>query len=295
MRTRLLISGLLLCGAFVGCTRPVAREFSDDEILLSVGDSILRQHEVVAMIPVGLQKEDSAAMFEAIVRDWVQTQLLARTVGEEDPASIERIDRMTADYRRKLLLLQYIRNLESRGDGEVPESLVRDYYDAHPEEFRLERDIVKGIFLKINASSPRKDDIIKWMNAGDEVAVGKIERYGMNDALAYEYFPDRWVDVSSMPEMSPLRISGALTSPEPGRTYESQYGGMLYLLRVTDRVAAGEKMPYDFASARIREILRSGQRRESEAALMRTLAQRSIDNGKLKGGKYDVNKLINKK
>jgi len=255
---------------------------------------VLRVPDVVARIPVGLQPEDSAAMFDAIVLNWTRTQLLRNAVDGEDAAMMDKIDRMVDDYRHKLLLLQYIRNLESKGDGEVPESAVKEYYDTHRDEFRLERDLVKGLFMKIDASSAQKDRLKRWMSRADDVSVGKIEKYGMNDAIAYEYFLDRWVDISSLPEMTPLRMSGALDNPEAGGDYEAQSGGVCYLLHVAEKIPAGEIMPYDFAAPQIRENIRSGQRRDSEEALMRTLAQRSKDSGVLRAGSYDIDKLLQK-
>lgn len=285
-------AALVLLG---GCSRSGSDSLRKEHVLVSVGDSVLALPDVVACIPVGLHEADSMAMFEAIVREWIQTRLLEHSVRGVDPASLEHIDHQARDYRRRMLLLQYIRNLEDVGDGEIPEHLVREYYDSHSRELQLDRPIAKGIFLRIDASSPERERVERWMSAADKSSVAKIEKYAIGDATGYEYFLDRWVDVLSLPEFAPLRISGALADIKAGGNYAARSGGMLYLLHISEKLDSGSRMPYDFAAPRIREVIRSGNRRESEAALMRTLVQRSSESGLLRGYDYDITKLINKK
>lgn len=77
-----------------------------DDILLQIGDSILTQQAVVEQIPNGLSANDSVNLFDAIVKDWVNTLLLQK-VAEENLPNLEKINQMVDDYRSKLIILEY--------------------------------------------------------------------------------------------------------------------------------------------------------------------------------------------
>ena len=127
----LLIVALL--GASSGCRReservdgePASRDFE----LLSVGDSALMLSDVVSRIPQGISEADSAAMFASIVDAWVQDMLLTDVAADNLP-DLERIERMVADYRNRLIMMEYRKRMKQDARHAPTDDEIRRYYEC---------------------------------------------------------------------------------------------------------------------------------------------------------------------
>ena len=84
----------LLAFPFCSCRPGGSTAKSDGEVLVQVGDSTLLLSDVLLKIPVGLSPEDSAALFNSIVGDWVRDLVLS-DYAEKNIPDLARIDRMT--------------------------------------------------------------------------------------------------------------------------------------------------------------------------------------------------------
>ena len=131
-----------------------------DDILLQIGDSILTQQAVVEQIPNGLSANDSVNLFDAIVKDWVNTLLLQK-VAEENLPNLEKINQMVDDYRSKLIILEYRKLMAAGKDFQISEDSIRQYYDLHKKEFKLKKPIVKGLFVKVPQNAAELKNVKK--------------------------------------------------------------------------------------------------------------------------------------
>lgn len=91
------------------------QQVDDREILISMGDSVLTIQQVVSRIPVGLEAADSAALFGKIVDSWIEGMVLSELAREKLP-DLPVIERKVADYRNRLITMEYLRRMrEGRG------------------------------------------------------------------------------------------------------------------------------------------------------------------------------------
>ena len=110
--TSAVLAGVSLCASCGGNEVP---EKTDDDILVSVGDSSLTLREVLADIPSGISPEDSTEMFHAIVDNWIR-DLMLYGVAVKNVPDIDRIERLVNDYRNNLIIASYLRQMEESGE-----------------------------------------------------------------------------------------------------------------------------------------------------------------------------------
>ncbi len=265
-----------------------------DMPLVTVGDSTLNLYDVLARIPGNVTPEDSAAMFAGIVDTWLQDMLL-REVAQENAIDLDRIDRMAADYRNRLIINEYIRRMKSSRGDKAAEEQVKAYYDANSAEMTLESPLVKGVYIKLPSDADRLDDVRRWVRSSSAASIDEIEKYGLKGAIQYEYFKDKWVDWQEIAAQIPYRFGDPDKFIAAHRFFETSDRNSTYLLRITESIPSGSRMPYDFAAPLIRESLVQSQREQYGRSLLETFAENALKNGLLSTPGYDIktHQLIN--
>ena len=299
MKTHVAIAiGSLMAMTLVqGCRSKTEAEAQTDnsDVLISVGDSALLMRDVLRNIPAGMDSEDSVALFNAVVDGWLERMLL-EDFAKENVEDLERIEKLTADYRKKLIIASYRRQLREAGTSEVAEERVKEYFKSHRGEMVLERPVVKGLYVKLPSDSKRIGDVRRWIMTATPDALDNLERYGLVEAAEYSFFEDSWTDWELLARQIPYRFGNADEFVAKSMNFETSYRGMTYLLHIKEYIHSGERMPYEVAAPMIRERLESLGGEEYERKLMESLYGKARKEGKLQFVNYDPlnHKLIQK-
>lgn len=260
----------------------------DDELLVVVGDSSLYLRDVLLRIPGGLSEADSAAMFDAVVNSWVERVLL-EDFGRRNIDDMDRIDRLTAEYRNRLIAESYRRQLRENRNSGVSDESIADYYKAHKDELLLESPVIKGIYLKIPSNAANLDNIRRWVFSGTSDGIDNLEKYGLTDALQYSFFEDRWMDWQRVARQIPYRFFEDDAFVESTDNFETEYQGVTYLLHISDFIRSGEAMPEEYATPVIAELLDSRSAADFESGILSSLYRSAVKEGRLK--QYGYKKL----
>ena len=269
-----------------GCRHETLTADAREEVLLQMGDSVLTMRDVLVQMPPGLAKEDSAELFNAIVDSWIQNQLLT-DFAEETLPDMDRINRLVEKYRRQLIIAEYRRNVRSSQAEKVPEKDVKAYYEQHADELVLEQPLVKGIYMKVPDEVAESGELSRLMAHPTEESVDRLEKVGVEQAIQYDYFIDKWVDWEQISAQIPYRFFDADAFVEETADFSTSYNGATYLLHLTEHIHSGERMPYEFAEPKIREILSRTRNDDYERRLMTGLYKRALREGRLKKIGYD--------
>lgn len=265
--------------------QPVAKP-ANDLVLMSVGDSALTLSKVVARIPEGLSEADSTALFNSIVDAWIQDMLLTKVAAENIP-DMERIDRMTADYRNRLIMMEYRKRMKEDSRKAISDDEVKSYYEAHADDMRLEHPVIKGIYIKVPSNAERIENVRQWVFSASKESIDKLEKYGLKGAMQYDWFADRWVDWEIIADQIPYRFYDADAFVESTVNFETEYNGSTYFLHISEYLKSGDVMPYSFATEQIRDMLSEKYKRDSESRLMRSLFKKAVEDGSLKPVGFD--------
>ncbi|MFG6388023.1 MAG: peptidyl-prolyl cis-trans isomerase [Muribaculaceae bacterium] len=248
------------------------------DAVAAVGGSVLTTAEVAANVPPMLAPDDSATMARAYVRRWVDARLVSDVAASD--IDMEQIDRLTEEYRLELIMDSYRRIMASRADAaEFGIDSLKAYYNAHADEFVLERPLVKGIYLKVADQAPQLPRLRRLYRSDRPVDLDQLEKEATG-AIHYDYFRDRWVDWEQIETRIPYDFaSGADSFLRSGRPLEVSAGGFTYLLCISEYIGAGSAMPFEAARPLVRERLLNARRRQFDVVLLNGLRQRALERG----------------
>lgn len=257
-----------------------------NDMLLTVGDSTLTMADVLRRVPAGIDRADSMRIIESLCDSWLRTRLL-EDLGRRNIPDMDDIDRLAQDYRNRLIVMRYCRMMREDNPSSVDEDSVRRYYLHHRAGMLLDRPLVKGIYIKVADDAAQLSDVRRWVRTASQSAVDNLERYGLRNAMQYDYFMDAWADWESIADRIPYRFGDAETFLKDNRDFETTAAGAIYMLHVSDYLPAGSPMPYSFAAARIRELLAARSDEQFERELINSLYREARKAGRLDKGLYD--------
>lgn len=256
---------------------------SDEDIVAQYRDTILRVSDIVRQLPQGLSATDSITLSQAIIDQWIDGFLINDLAGSQID-DMERVDRLTETYRRSLIADSYRRKMRASGVQPIDRKGITDYYRRHRLELKLERPIVKGLFIKIPSSSRYGEGVRKWMREADATAVDELENIGLNETAQFHYFADVWIDWDVISEKIPYRFGNPDQFVETNRDFETEHNGTLYLLHISDYRHSGGLMPEEYATPIIEDRIKNNHLADYERGLLGALRSTAIEKGILKTG-----------
>ena len=276
-------ASIVLMAALAASCHNAPTEPASPDVLAVVGAAQLTVADLRQAMPGGLAEADSLEFVNAFVDSWIDDQLIG-TVAAKNIANTQEIDKMVADYRRQLILNEY-RRLKLNEDPElaIPADSIAAYYADHSGEMRLEEPMLRGIYIKMPNDAHHLADVKKWYRSTKTDDIDKLEKVGLDDAIHYDYFRDRWIPWTQIETKIPQAI--ATTSLRKGFTFELDEGGFTYLLSVSDYLPAGAPMPLEAAEPIIREKLTALKRVEIDAKLRHQLREQALKDGTLQRAK----------
>lgn len=281
---------MLLIGMIASCSRDSREDDAEsDDVVISFDDQVLTMTDILSRMPSGIDGEDSVALVEGIADNWLEERLL-EDAALDNIGDDARIEKMVADYRRRLLVAEYRKRVRaSISEKNIASDSLKAYYMRHVEEYRLDRPVVKGVFVKMPAASEWVDDVRRWLAAADQRSIDKLEKHALADALQYEFFADTWQDWEAISNQIPYHFADADAFVKSHRDFETTYGSNIYFLHIGDFLPSGSPMPYEIAAVQIKVALADAARGNSEKQIILSLRQRAEKEGRLKYNLPSIN------
>lgn len=275
-------------GLTVGCGhRSNDSAVTDRNIVAQYRDSVLLLSDIVRQLPPGITSADSSALIKKIAEQWIEGFLIEDLAASQID-DMERINTLTADYRRSLIADSYRRKMRRKGIQPVDMEGVKAYYKQHISELSLERPIVKGLYIRVPASSKHIDEIRQWMKNADPDSYDALENTGRREATAFRYFADQWIDFDVIAGEIPQKLGDADQFVEKTIDFETELNGTIYILHLTDYRKSGSIMPEEYAAPIIEDRMKALHLAEYEAGLIKALRSTAIDKKILKEGSYII-------
>lgn len=277
MRLRLPI--LIVSLFFLSCNKKL--NVKETDALVKVGNKTLYRDTVEDNIPAGLSEEDSVITAEHFIRTWID-EILLYDIALKNCNDKENIDQLVENYRKSLLIYQYEEQLvNEKLSKTIDEQSIYDYYNRNKEKFKLERSLIKGIFLKVPANAPQVNEIRTWYKSTSSASREKLEKYRLNNIVIYDYFVDRWVDFENLANHWRVNSMDKTDFTVQKKTMEKQDDHYFYFLNITDCLQAGSNAPYEFIKPTIREILFNQQKIDFLKKTKEELFQRGLNKGNI--------------
>lgn len=263
-----------------GCTETV--DHKGKTPLVQVGDNYLYMEDVMAVTPPGISEKDSAEMADRYIKNLIYDMLLyAKAEGNiPDDAGI---NELVNSYRRELITHTYIEQIVSQEvENLIPDSEVEEYYNENKDAFLAVEPYIKGLYIKVPKTASGISQVRQWYRDGSERSVDKIEKYGLRNAVDYEYFYDRWRSVNDFFLRLPTDADKEKNNIGKNKNIELSDSAFYYFLHIEDYLGKGEILPLEYAGKDIREIIMNNKRVEFITKMKKDLYDEACDNNDIK-------------
>ena len=277
MNIRYFLSIIVVSLFIVACSQN--SNIKDKNALVKVGTKVLYKNVLDENIPKGLSKEDSTIAAENFIHSWVR-DIVLYNVATKNLYDRDNIDRLVEAYRKSLLIYQYEEQLvNEKLTGEIDEQALSDYYNQNNDKLKLDRPLVKGLFLKVPVTAPQLDEIRVWYQSATPDSREKLEKYSVNNNMVFNDFVDKWIDFNEAIDNFPKEQLDKENLKIQKGTLERQDDNFCYFMNITDFLLPGDNAPYEYAKSTIREILINQRKIEFLKKTEEDLYQRAIDKG----------------
>ena len=272
----LLLITLLCCGA---CKEQY--DHKGKTALVEVDGNFLYKEDLMSVLPVGLSKDDSILFAEHYIRSWAEEILLYEKAANNIPDNVD-VDKLVENYRKALIMHTYQQELiNQKLTNDISEQEIADYYEKNKELFKLESPLIKGLFIKVPLTAPQLNNVRRWYKTEKQDAVESLEKYSLQNAVKYEYFYNKWVPVTDVLDLIPLKEASPEQYVDKHRHVELKDTAFYYFLNVSDYRGAGEEKPYEFARSEVKDLLVNQKRVNFMEQVKNDLYQQAVNKKKI--------------
>ncbi|MDO4164081.1 MAG: peptidylprolyl isomerase [Bacteroides sp.] len=276
-RTCLGLIILLLCMA---CSEQ--HDHKGKTPLVELEGNFLYKEDLQSVLPSGLSKDDSLLFAERYIRNWVEDILLYDKAQSNIPDNGE-INKLVENYRKALIMHTYQQALiHQKLADEITEDELADYYGKNQAVFKLERPLIKGLFIKVPLTAPGVNNVRRWYRTETQDAVEHLEKYQMQNAVKYNYFYDKWTPVAEVLDLLPLKEADAEKYLDNNRHVELKDTAFYYFLNVSDYLEPGEQAPFDFVRPQVKDMLLNMKQVEFMEGVKNDLYERAVKKDEIK-------------
>lgn len=268
---------LLILTILSGC-RYFSNPSRDNAVVASVGDKLLLRHELVQALRGGLTKADSVDQARSYVQRWVKHELMLRMA--EDNLSDEQkdVEHELDEYRSSLIIHRYQQQLISqRLDTLITRPDIRKYYDSHPEQFFLDQNIVKALYIEVPKNLAKPELLKRLMGATDDKSRTELERFSFQYATRFDDFNEQWVDFSHIRSMMPTSFVSPDATLNKNSIIESSEDKQYFLVTIKDYRLIGDKAPFEFVNDRIANLILNTRKMEFIDELEKNIYKKGKD------------------
>lgn len=272
------ILGIVL-PAFMSC-KTISSFLSNDETVAEAGNAKLYRSELNALIPKGIQSEDSVRLARQYINAWALDQLFL-TIAQEQLSKAEKdVTKELEEYRKSLLKYRYEQlYVNERLDTAVSEDNVEAYYVANVNKFELSRPIVKARYLKISADSPVLPKIRKKMSLDQVQDLVDADSLAYSSALKFTTWGNRWIDAASLALEFGTDYVTVMSSVKGGWVEMTDSTGVTSLAFISEIVREGKTAPMEYCIPQIKDMIISTRKQSLITGLEQDLLKDAREKG----------------
>jgi hypothetical protein len=280
----------LLLAAFVSCHLIID---SEKVPLAKVGERVLYLQDLKSVLPAGLSADDSMMMAEDYIKKWIMNELLVKKAEENLSPAQKDLSKELQEYRNSMLTYRYKMALMfQRLDTLVSEREVSAYYELHKDNFVLNKNIVKAIFIKIPAEVSKPEQVKVFCEQVSDDNLRELHEYCLKFAITYDLYVDNWVELDLIAQNLPEPIADENRFLRRNATIELRDKDFYYLLCVIDYRLANNLAPVEYVEESIKSLIINRRRIDFLKKIEDDVYLEGIRNNKFKLYSYELDTEI---
>lgn len=248
---------LLASACLLASCSAIHRKNAGEDVTVQLHGQTLSRQMLEEVTDYAETPEDSALLADAFIRQWAGDVLFYDKASKlKDPE----LEELVEAYRRELYMKRYEDKLvEKKMDQTLSADTIQAYYDKHPELFRLDHSLVKGVLLTFPQGTPNVEKLRIWLHRPMQ-EIEKIEKFAYQYATGYELFNDRWKTSNQILLTMPITSDALEQALQKQQQIEVSDSAQIYILQLTDKRSTGELMPLELAEPEIRKLMLAERR-----------------------------------
>ena len=245
---------IIIAGLFIlSCSN---NNNSEKVIVAEVGERMLFASDLTGIIPTDMGEKDSAVMANDYIEKWVKLELLIQKANENLTPAQKNVTRELREYRNSLIIYKYKNELiKQRMDTTVTETQIEDFYVSNPDNFKLNKNIVKAIFIKI-PNDVANPSLLKSLTADtSDEGLNELKEYCLQYAKGFDIFMNNWVDFETVKNNIPQEINDVTGFLSRNNQIELNDSNYYYLVKIHDYKLKNDLAPLKFAENNIRKLI----------------------------------------
>ncbi len=236
--------------AFFSCNKPEKEEGKTP--VARVFDNYLYKEDLKDIVPAGLSPEDSAGRVRNYIDMWVKKQAMMKTAELNLAEEQKDVSQELEDYRMTLLISRYKQIfMEQNLDTIITEQQIEDYYNAHPEVFKITQPAVIALYIKVLKTSPNIDVIKQKYRSSRERDIDELKNLCMESAAEYDDFNNDWIYFKDLIVNIPVRIDNQEKFLKTNKYIEAEDNNYLYFVAIKNYRLKGATAPVKFVRGQI--------------------------------------------
>lgn len=228
----------------------------NDKVIAQVGEKKLLQSEIAQIIPNNIEVEDSALMANDYIRKWVKQELLIQKANENLTLEQKNLTKEIEEYRNSLIIYKYKNELMNQQmDTLVTKTQIEQYYNANPDNFKLNSNIVKAIFVKIPIQVANIKLIKELVDENSDEGKNSLREYCIQYAKSFDFFNDNWVNFEIVKNNIPGNITDERQFLYRNNQIELKDSIYYYLVTIDDYKLQNELAPIEYVENNIKNLI----------------------------------------
>ena len=226
------------------------------QVIAEIGDNQLTWNEVSEVVPDNSTSEDSSALADHYIRDWITKQLIISKAESSLPDELKSFEEMIENYRSSLLIYAFEQEwVRQKLDTVVGEPEIEKYYNENEKNFQLKDYILKVKFTAIAADSKQLGALKKVFNSTKPEDLVKWQQLCVEIGASYYFNEEEWLKWDEFIQQIPMEVYDVEGFLKKKNTIEFEKNNNLYLISITDYQLAGSKSPISFETEKIRAMI----------------------------------------
>ncbi len=270
-----LLATLLLLSS---CSRNV----DEQPVLVSVYDQKLYASDLQGIVPPGLSPEDSLAIVDNYIEQWIQQAVILDKASKNVDNSF---DRELREYKNSLLVYNYERQIiDQLIDTSVTDLQIQEYYSQHKADFTLRSSIVKAVYVIAPLKSPAVAKLKKIVARGSfsERDIIELEETASRYGCSGFYDAETWIPFHALQNAVPITAYNESLFLKQHRAITLSDDSLFYAARILDYKVTDDISPLDLQRDNIRAVLLNHRKVELLENLRSDLLREAESGGHVK-------------
>lgn len=254
----------------------------DDKVVARLGENELFQSELDEMLGVTLSGKDSVVMARNYIQNWARTQLVLEKAAFNLTEDQLEIEQLVAAYRNSLIRQQYEQDLIRQYlDTMISNDQMEAFYQTHKFDLKLDRDLLKILYVKISKLAPRIDELKDLCVSDTEESKRELDDYCFRFAKRYYNSDTDWLSFDELYDELPV------DSLPKNEQYENNFLELkdslyFYFLRFKKIHIKEDKTPINYLEPQIRKMILLKRKQELIRDMENSLFDDALQSGKFK-------------